>query len=75
VYLQVFVDASVALTLKGGQAVNVSFPEHNGLQNPGTIDFIDPRIDGASGLVRIKVLIDNADRKLIAGMRGSVAFK
>jgi RND family efflux transporter MFP subunit len=75
VYLQVFVDASVALTLKGGQAVTVSFPEHNGLQNPGTIDFIDPRIDGASGLVRIKVLIDNADRKLIAGMRGSVAFK
>lgn len=75
VYLQVFVDASVALTLKNGQSVPVTFPEYQGLQSPGVIDFIDPRIDGASGLVRIKVLIDNSERKLIAGMRGSVAFK
>jgi multidrug efflux pump subunit AcrA (membrane-fusion protein) len=75
VYLQVFVDAQIALTLKNGQAVQVTFPEYHDLQSAGTIDFIDPRIDGASGLVRIKVLIDNADRKLIAGMRGSVAFK
>jgi len=75
VYLQVFIDAGVALTLKHGQAVLVTFPEYQGLERPGTVDFIDPRIDGASGLVRIKVLIDNADRKLIAGMRGSVAFK
>ncbi len=75
VYLQVFVDASVALNLQHGQTVLVTFPEYKGLDHPGTIDFIDPRIDGASGLVRIKVLIDNADRKLIAGMRGSVVFK
>lgn len=75
VYLQVFVEATVALTLKNGQAVTVTFPEYQNLERPGTIDFIDPRIDGASGLVRVKVLIDNPDRKLIAGMRGSVAFK
>ena len=75
VYLQVFVDAQIALKLRNGQAVHVTFPEYSDLQSAGTIDFIDPRIVGASGLVRIKVLIDNADRKLIAGMRGSVAFK
>lgn len=75
VYLQVFVDATVALDLKNGQAVTVTFPEYRDRTAAGVIDFIDPRIDGASGLVRIKVLIDNADRKLIAGMRGSVAFK
>lgn len=74
VYLQVFVDASIALKLKAGGAVTVDFPEYEKLQRPGTIDFIDPRIDGASGLVRVKVLIDNPDRRLIAGMRGSVAF-
>jgi multidrug efflux pump subunit AcrA (membrane-fusion protein) len=73
--LQVFVDAQSALTLKSGQAVPVSFPEYHDLQSQGTIDFIDPRIDGASGLVRIKVLIDNAGRKLIAGMRGTVILK
>ncbi len=75
VYLQVFVEAGVALALKHGESVTVTFPEHQNLERAGTIDFIDPRIDGASGLVRVKVLIDSPDRKLIAGMRGSAAFK
>jgi RND family efflux transporter MFP subunit len=74
VYLQVFIEATTALKLKHGQAGAVRFPEYSDVTWPGTIDFIDPRIDGASGLVRIKVLIDNPDRKLIAGMRGTVAF-
>lgn len=72
VYLQVFVDASIALELKTGQAVTLRFPDYLENERKGTIDFIDPRIDGASGLVRIKVLVDNTDRKLIAGMRGKV---
>lgn len=74
VYLQVFIDATEALKLKHGQSVACRFPEYAEGQRPGVIDFIDPRIDGASGLVRVKVLIDNTDRKLIAGMRGSVAL-
>jgi membrane fusion protein, multidrug efflux system len=74
VYLQVFIEATEALKLKHGQSVSVRFPEYTEVQRAGVIDFIDPRIDGASGLVRVKVLIDNADRKLIAGMRGSVAL-
>jgi membrane fusion protein (multidrug efflux system) len=74
VFLQVFVEATQALKLKTGQSVPVRFPEYTEEQRAGVIDFIDPRIDGASGLVRVKVLIDNADRKLIAGMRGSVAL-
>ncbi|AOS43724.1 Cobalt-zinc-cadmium resistance protein CzcB [Lacunisphaera limnophila] len=72
VYLQVFVDASEALKLKAGQRLPVAFPEHQIPPHDGIIDFIDPRIDGASGLVRIKILIDNAGRTLIAGMRGRV---
>lgn len=74
VYLQVFVESTAALKLKVGQPVAVIFPEYQTQTHRGVIDFIDPRIDGASGLVRVKVLIDNADRKLIAGMRGSVNF-
>lgn len=74
VYLQVFVESTQALKLTHGQAVTVRFAEYGDIQRPGTIDFIDPRIDGASGLVRVKVLIDNPDQKLIAGMRGSVAL-
>ncbi len=74
VYLQVFIDAADALKLKHGQTVTVQFPEYTVGPQSGVIDFIDPRIDGASGLVRVKVLIDNPERKLIAGMRGRVDF-
>lgn len=74
VYLQLFIDAAQALKLTRGQTVPVRFPEYGDLRRTGTIDFIDPRIDGASGLVRVKVLIDNPDSKLIAGMRGSAAL-
>jgi membrane fusion protein (multidrug efflux system) len=74
VYLQVFIDSVQALKLARGQSVAVRFPEYGDLHRTGAIDFIDPRIDGASGLVRVKVLIDNPDRKLIAGMRGSVGL-
>lgn len=72
VYLQVFIEATDALQLRVGQTVPVSFRAYSAGTREGTIDFIDPRIDGASGLVRLKVLIENSDRKLIAGMRGSV---
>lgn len=74
VYLQVFIEATAALKLTHGQSVTVRFPEYSDAVRTGVVDFIDPRIDGASGLVRVKVLIDNPDRKLIAGMRGSVAL-
>ena len=74
VYLQVFIESTAALKLTAGQPVAVNFPEYQTQPHRGTIDFIDPRIDGASGLVRVKILIENADRKLIAGMRGRVNF-
>lgn len=74
VYLQVFIESTTALRLRHGQACAVRFPDYSDTAWAGTIDFIDPRIDGASGLVRIKVLIDNPERKLIAGMRGSVVL-
>jgi RND family efflux transporter MFP subunit len=74
VYLQVFIEATEALKLKTGQSVSVHFPEYLATELIGQIDFIDPRIDGASGLVRLKVLINNPERKLIAGMRGRVAL-
>ncbi len=74
VFLQVFIDATDALKLTTGQIVPVRFPEYRDETLEGVIDFIDPRIDGASGLVRIKILIDNHEGKLIAGMRGQVTL-
>jgi multidrug efflux pump subunit AcrA (membrane-fusion protein) len=40
----------------------------------GKVSFIDPRIDAASVLFRVKVLLDNKDHKIKAGMRGVADF-
>jgi RND family efflux transporter MFP subunit len=40
----------------------------------GNIDFISPSLDAASGLVRVKVLIDNPDHKMKANMKAVADF-
>ena len=38
------------------------------------VSFIDPRIDAASGLFRVKLLLDNPNHDIKAGMRGEADF-
>ena len=38
------------------------------------VSFVDPRIDAASGLFRVKLLLDNPDHEIKAGMRGFAEF-
>lgn len=40
----------------------------------GTVDFIDPRVDAASGLIRVKILVDNHDGAIRAGLRATVTL-
>jgi|SRR5664280_1565541 len=40
----------------------------------GKIDFIDPRVDASSGLLRVKVLLPNADGEIKAGVRAEVTL-
>jgi membrane fusion protein, multidrug efflux system len=75
VYVQFYIDPKVTLQLKLDQQVPVRFPVLVGSKSfVGTIAFIDPRIDASSGLCRIKVLIDNPDHQIRAGMRGHADF-
>lgn len=75
VFVQVFIEADQLPFLSRGQAVQVRFPE---LQIPepkeGVVDFIDPRVDPASGLLKVRVLVDNPDRAIKVGVRGVVEF-
>jgi multidrug efflux pump subunit AcrA (membrane-fusion protein) len=38
-------------------------------QFTGKLDFIDPRMDAESGLYRIKLLLENSELRIKAGMR------
>ncbi len=40
----------------------------------GAVDFIDPRVDAASGLLRVKVLVNNPDSLIKPGLRASVTI-
>jgi len=40
----------------------------------GVVDFIDPRVDAASGLLRVKVIVENPDGAIKAGVRAEVTF-
>jgi RND family efflux transporter MFP subunit len=74
VYVQFYLDPKLMLVLKEEQPVTVHIPVLNDVQFTGKINFIDPRIDASSGLFRIKVLIENPDRKIKAGMRALADF-
>jgi multidrug efflux pump subunit AcrA (membrane-fusion protein) len=56
------------------QPISVRIPEMKGTSVVGKIAFIDPRIDATSGLFRVKVLLDNPDRKIKAGMKAVADF-
>jgi len=74
VYVQFYLDPKLMQTLSVGQPIGVRFPVLNDSVFNGKIDFIDPRIDASSGLFRVRVLIENHDRKIKPGMRGAADF-
>jgi len=39
---------------------------------PGVVAFVDPRVDAASGLIRVKVIIDNPDHAIKPGLRAEI---
>lgn len=74
VYVQFYIDPKLMQTMKLDQEIPVRFPVIGDKEVTGRVSFIDPRIDAGSGLFRVKVLIDNADHKIKAGMRGTADF-
>lgn len=64
---------AAARTLKPEAMVQVRFADEEATA-AGKIEFIAPLIDADSGTVRVKVLIDNADHKRLAGSRCSISL-
>jgi len=76
VYIQFYLDPSLIEKLTLKDKVAVRFPSfNNGAQKfEALVSFIDPRIDAASGLFRVKLLLDNPNHDIKAGMRAVSDF-
>lgn len=75
IYVQFYIRAEDLRHISVGQEANVRFPELDlDGSMPGTVDFIDPRVDAASGLLRVRVLMDNPEQRVKAGVRAVVTF-
>jgi multidrug efflux pump subunit AcrA (membrane-fusion protein) len=60
--------------LQQGNEVPVRFAEPINAKFTGKIDFIAPNIDASSGLLRVKVLIENPEHIIKAGLKGTAQF-
>ncbi len=68
VYLETYLPANRLRDVQAGQPVEVSVPDLPARKFPGTIEYIAPVIDPASGEFRIKILLPNEDHALRSGM-------
>jgi membrane fusion protein (multidrug efflux system) len=74
VYVQFYLPPGMRKSVQQDQPVRVRILDLEGAEFEGKMTFIDPRNDAASGLVRVKVQIDNKDRRIKPGMKGSAEF-
>ena len=75
VYVQFYIPAEELPLVRVGEPMIVRCPVlDQDATFPGLIDFIDPRVDAASGLLRVKVIVDNPTGRIRAGIRADVSF-
>lgn len=76
VYIQFYLEPGLIEKLAVGDKIPIHFPalKNGARQYEAAVAFIDPRIDAASGLFRLKLLLDNPDHAIKAGMRGEADF-
>lgn len=74
VYVQFYLAPTMRKFMQQNQAIRVRILDLEGADFDGKVTFIDPRNDAASGLVRVKAQIENKDRRIKPGMKGSAEF-
>ncbi|HEY1082429.1 MAG TPA: efflux RND transporter periplasmic adaptor subunit [Prosthecobacter sp.] len=72
---QFYIEASLAAVLQTKARMKLKVPGlKSGEEVTGEVVFVDPRVDAESGLVRVKLRVDNAGLRLKAGMRVEADF-
>jgi membrane fusion protein, multidrug efflux system len=74
VFVRFYLPPNLRKTLKEQEKVSVKIGDLEGAEFSGIVTFVDPRNDAASGLVQVKVEIENKDHRIKPGMKGSAEF-
>ena len=74
VYVQFYLDPKLMTSVKVDQVIFVRFPVIGDQKFEARVSFVDPRIDAGSGLFRVKLLVENSNRVIKPGMRGTADF-
>jgi RND family efflux transporter MFP subunit len=74
IYVQFYLKPELRKTLTQDAPIRVRILDLESKDFDGKITFVDPRNDAASGLVRVKVKVENADHRIKPGMKGSADF-
>lgn len=74
IYVRAYMTVEAARGFPVGAPVRLTFAELPAGANEleGTVDFIDPRVDPASGLLQVRIIAENPDRIVKPGLRARV---
>lgn len=76
VRLQLYLSVDEAKDLEEGEVLPITVPKlGSDWTAEGTVEFIDPRVDPASGLMRVRLELPNSDGSLKAGLRAQLTSK
>lgn len=67
--LQLYVEPAQILDLEAGEEIPFHISGSPDTAGIATVDFISPAADPQSGLFRVKLLVDNSEKKFLAGVR------
>lgn len=71
--VNLYLPPATAFTLQPGKPANLLLLDEKNARVTGTVEYLSPVIDAASGTVRVKFVIENAERQHRAGGRCSLA--
>ena len=73
-FLQFYVERRTATALKPGQEIEFWLSDDTNVKGVAKVDFVSPGADPASGLFRVKLLLENKDHAVSAGVRVTAKF-
>jgi len=70
------VEAKAGYSLKVGQAIKLEIEAGDRMENfSGTVFFVSPVVDPASGLMRVKIVFENPEGKIRPGVAGRMLLQ
>ena len=74
VNVTLYLEPASLLRVKAGQSAQVTIPAGGSQVFTGTVETVDPVVDPSSGLFRVKVVVDNAERRIRTGTKADVVL-